>query len=249
MSFFVLMPRQYLLRFRQPHFFKMLKLFFMHKILLLLLMPFLLPAQSFDISYSAKYKSPATSGIKPNNMPPAVYKRMLQNVSKIRQIYSLKYVNGTSKFTFEKSTDAKGKTLQSIHVGHPFYKNFGAKKLIIKSSLKSDQGVDESLEELNSWTLINRDSVINEFTCKMAINNIDNAQAWYSTEIAIPDGPKHYGLLPGLIISLSDEKSIYEINSLTSSTEENKSIKPPVIVNKISYQKYIESHLATPGKR
>lgn len=57
-----------------------------------------------------------------------------------------------------------------------------------------------------NWQLVNNDSVIAGYTCKMATCHYGgrNYTAWYTEEIPIPTGPYKFFGLPGFIVAIED---------------------------------------------
>ncbi|MEL4307227.1 GLPGLI family protein [Joostella sp. CR20] len=62
------------------------------------------------------------------------------------------------------------------------------------------------------WKLVNEEKDILGYTCKKATMQFAGRDyiAWYATDIPISDGPYKFNGLPGLILSIYDEKKHYE---------------------------------------
>ncbi len=62
-----------------------------------------------------------------------------------------------------------------------------------------------------SWTLVNESKSISGYHCKKAVTKYGsrNIIAWYTTEIPFQEGPYTFKGLPGIIVSLQDEKQYY----------------------------------------
>jgi GLPGLI family protein len=73
-----------------------------------------------------------------------------------------------------------------------------------------DQIVTERFQYVETpdfnWQLVNNDSVIAGYTCKMATCHYGgrNYTAWYTEEIPIPTGPYKFFGLPGFIVAVQD---------------------------------------------
>lgn len=133
------------------------------------------------------------------------------------------------------------------------------KKIILKNTA-SDSIVQEEKLYINTfkiqssckpiWELKDEKKEIFNYECKKAITEFAGRKwiAWYTQEIPIPDGPyKFYGL-PGLILSITDEKADYhfEIKGITKEKKDLKhrdfALPKPIILNQkkwnVFYQKY-----------
>ncbi len=76
------------------------------------------------------------------------------------------------------------------------------------------------------WQLINESKTVSGYACKKAITKYGNRNitAWYTTEIPFQEGPYTFKGLPGLIVSLEDDKQFY-----TFVLKELKQVKKPII--------------------
>jgi GLPGLI family protein len=76
------------------------------------------------------------------------------------------------------------------------------------------------------WQLINESKNISGYNCKKAITKYGkkNIIAWYTSEIPFQEGPYTFKGLPGLIVSLEDDKQYY-----TFILKELKQVKKPII--------------------
>ncbi len=59
------------------------------------------------------------------------------------------------------------------------------------------------------WKLIDKDSIVNNFSCKKATLRYAGRDyiAWYTPEIPISEGPYKFGGLPGLIVKIADTQN------------------------------------------
>ncbi len=76
------------------------------------------------------------------------------------------------------------------------------------------------------WQLSNETKKISGYNCKKATTKYGNKNiiAWYTTEIPFQEGPYTFKGLPGLIVSLEDEKQYYSFL-----LKELKQVKKPII--------------------
>ena len=92
---------------------------------------------------------------------------------------------------------------------------------------------------LKKWTITKESKLIDGLLCYKALiktlgedNKSEiNSIAWFSNQIPVPFGPKHYSGLPGLIVELHEERLIYKLKSIK---ETNKRIKEFKITKTIS---------------
>ncbi|WP_373496364.1 GLPGLI family protein [Aquiflexum sp.] len=63
------------------------------------------------------------------------------------------------------------------------------------------------------WKITKEEKIIGEFKCFKAINKLTDYQveAWFTSEIPIPDGPWFYSGLPGLIVELKTDKMYFKL--------------------------------------
>ena len=89
-------------------------------------------------------------------------------------------------------------------------------KTIIFNSFFSDNFIYENNEILN-WKLSDETKLINGYKCFSATLSYAgrNYLAWFTNEIPIPDGPYIFKGLPGLIISIEDEKQHYKFELIS----------------------------------
>lgn len=76
------------------------------------------------------------------------------------------------------------------------------------------------------WKLINESKTVSGYACKKAITKYGNKNiiAWYTDEIPFQEGPYTFKGLPGLIVSLEDEKQYYSFL-----LKQLKQVKKPII--------------------
>ncbi|MBO0948790.1 GLPGLI family protein [Fibrella forsythiae] len=67
------------------------------------------------------------------------------------------------------------------------------------------------VKEKMDWTITQDKSIISGYTCTKAITNYAGRQyeAWFTSEVPIPDGPYLFRGLPGLIIKINDTRNHY----------------------------------------
>lgn len=91
-------------------------------------------------------------------------------------------------------------------------------------------------DSINSkWKLTNESKIIGKYQCYKAIKFIKRKnsskkfklEAWYTTSISLPYGPKWFVGLPGLVISAKRGDFVYQLKKLTLNPK--KKLKPIII--------------------
>lgn len=67
------------------------------------------------------------------------------------------------------------------------------------------------LNKVVKWNILNESKNINGYSCVKAVTKYNgrNYTAWFTKELPFPEGPYNFKGLPGLIVSLEDEKKYY----------------------------------------
>lgn len=134
-------------------------------------------------------------------------------------IYSLQLIGKESVFRFESKEipwlkDSNNQGLKEYYKNSNekqrrpnYFKNLNEQNLWVSGgSLPSNYMVEDNLTSLNKWELLPMDSLISGFQCKAAkYLGTKDVMAWYTPDIPVSDGPKHYSGLPGLIVALKQE--------------------------------------------
>ncbi|CAD7806559.1 hypothetical protein CHRY9390_01528 [Chryseobacterium aquaeductus] len=107
-----------------------------------------------------------------------------------------------------------GKALKKYDYNFMTIKDNQEKKLHKFNAILRDlYKITESMPVFN-WIITGETKTINTFTCQKATLNYANRswEAWFTTDIALHEGPYVFNGLPGLIISLKDSKNNYEFS-------------------------------------
>lgn len=122
--------------------------------------------------------------------------------------------------------------------------NMNQEVLFIEGKLKVYDKVFKnsfSFEPVNKveWNLLNEATKINGYNCKKAIGKYGNRKliAWYTIDIPISEGPYTFKGLPGLIISLEDQKQTYHFE-LFYLKKEKREISPIKNDTQTTYEKF-----------
>ena len=140
------------------------------------------------------------------------------------RVFALYYEDGVSFYVQQKDKTIKGdksealdlekQKVKKIEIGKQdggTYKNQHELSYLRSTNLFGRRFlIKDSLATIN-WVLKNDVKKIGTFDCKKAIATVDGmpVEAWYTSDITIPDGPSDYYGLPGLIIELVTENKIY----------------------------------------
>lgn len=156
-------------------------------------------------------------------------------------IYDLYYKDGISLFLKEKTNQHDNSENKIIEVGatDQTYKD-QKENLYVKQAdfFGKDFLITDNLLPFD-WILIDEEKKIGPYLCKKAIISSDDTtvEAWYSPDIAIPDGPMDYWGLPGLIVELQYKNLTYKLTSINYKT--NYSISKPTkgkVIKKLDFQ-------------
>ena len=90
-------------------------------------------------------------------------------------------------------------------------KNYQTKELQFKDIVGNEGTLKYIEKEKLKWELESVKDSINGYLCQKATTSFGGRiwNAWFTTEIAIQDGPYKFWGLPGLIVKISDEKNEY----------------------------------------
>ncbi len=101
------------------------------------------------------------------------------------------------------------------------------KQTVYKELLKNKFAY--SLEDDIVWKIEGETKIIATYLCKKAIGRYKNRNyiAWFSEQVAIPDGPYVFKGLPGLIMEVYDKNSYMNFSMVSF----KKVIKPIVLIN------------------
>lgn len=109
------------------------------------------------------------------------------------------------------------------------------KKVKIKKVDFSNEIFFVKLDSVHQWELQNEQKIINGYACFKASrekrlrlkqnNPTHTVVAWYCPSIPIPNGPKEFGDLPGLILELQDDKITYLASKIELNNDLNVIIK------------------------
>ncbi|MGM5631525.1 GLPGLI family protein [Apibacter raozihei] len=132
--------------------------------------------------------------------------------------YNLYYKNGISLFLKDKSIQNKDNTkIIEIGANDQTYKNMQENLYVYQSDFFGKLFLVTDKLNNTKWKFTGDEKKIDSYTCKKA-TTLSESQgpitAWYTIDLAIPDGPENYCGLPGLIIELEQEYQTYKLVSI-----------------------------------
>ena len=146
----------------------------------------------------------------------------------------------------KKSTtkDEFGNTLKKESIVNTYseviYKDLNSKQMISQVNFSGNTYLIEENTIDIKWEISKEKEQIGDFLCQKAtafINN-DFVEAWFTTEIPIPNGPSVYSNLPGLIIQVKYGKRVMTATKIAYDIKTN-DIIPPKDGEKVSRENYI----------
>lgn len=146
--------------------------------------------------------------------------------------YVLLIKNNESYFSILPSinlNDRLSKTAINLAGTRAFYKN---NDQVIHIITLTSEIFNVLFKENHTWKLINETKIINNYLCFKAVKekSIRNRAsieviAWYCPKIPIPNGPKEFGQLPGLILELQDGRFTFLANKINLDKNQDFKIK------------------------
>lgn len=141
-----------------------------------------------------------------------------------------------------------------------YYKNIKQKKFANKTEIMGKAFLVKDKLESYDWELSSETKNIGQYTCYKAtytkeVENITMSMvngetkevksketivttAWYTTQIAISNGPSDYQGLPGLILEINDGKNMIVCTEIILNSENAEKIEEPTKGKVVSLKKY-----------
>ena len=153
----------------------------------------------------------------PTNSTEAIYKLEAKGSKSV--YYQLK-----SDFTEKEGNDV----IQANEGVTPFViKDFSNKKTFYNQPIINKVKLIKDELPMQKWSLENETKKIKSFTCKKATTSFRgrNYIAWYTEELSIIGGPWKFDGLPGLILSISSDDDVLNIEATKIEKNPNLSLK------------------------
>lgn len=207
-------------------------------------------AQTLEVSYleksNASFDLNISEELDASNLPPgiggmvqAMLEEELQKEKDGRE-YILQSFNGESIYQRkenEKNTNPQ-LTISSNEGVSVFYRSFEDKKTIAQANILSKPFLIHEDEVSFNWQINNETEQIGEYKCKKATSNVeDSLTVWFTSEVPINAGPKHYCGLPGLIVKVVTKSQTITTKNVKISHDDI-NIEKPTKGKEVSREKY-----------
>ena len=108
------------------------------------------------------------------------------------------------------------------------YKNHITKTYVKQIDFMSRTFLIEDTLQINDWIITNDTLKIGEYQCKKATLKEGNKNiiAWFTNEVPSNEGPGDYYGLPGLILKIKTETSIFEVQNISILKDKTTILKP-----------------------
>lgn len=149
-----------------------------------------------------------------------------------REVYTLLHAGGKSYFTYDTLIllGPSPVEFRHEHGGVDHYTDFQEGYTYRVMPALGGQVVREPLDQLSDWQLEEGTRLIGDYVCRKATRELDSGlllTAWYAEAIPVPDGPRGYHGLPGLILEVETENLRMTMHELTILPLETDTIEMP----------------------
>lgn len=203
-----------------------------HLIILILFSSFLF-GQNSSFIYDLKYKpnSDSTKTEKVTYYLDVREKESLFRSNKFRRSDSLRVKRGTPE-----GYDTQFNNRQ-LYVKKNFTSN-ETKRYVFVPIVYKTYAID--ITDQLDWKISDEKQMIGSYNCQKAEVSYGGRswQAWFTTDIAISDGPYIFKGLPGLIVKINDEKSDFQFNLVQVKNFNWKELYPAKIEKMIAWSDY-----------
>jgi GLPGLI family protein len=112
---------------------------------------------------------------------------------------------------FNGSINFANKNMPKTKFNEIIFKDYKNNKLKIVDRIGSDEFLYSEVIQPYTWEIKQDKKVINDFKVQKAVTKFGGREfiAWFTEEIAIPQGPYKFEGLPGLIVQISDTENHY----------------------------------------
>ncbi|MFT4031474.1 MAG: GLPGLI family protein [Siphonobacter sp.] len=102
-------------------------------------------------------------------------------------------------------------SLPRTNFEYRLYKNYPENKLTTTDKLGINQFISEESSPVFTWKILPIQKELAGYSCQKATTSFAgrNYEAWFTTDLAIADGPYKFTGLPGLIISIADTQNYF----------------------------------------
>ncbi len=147
-----------------------------------------------------------------------------------------------------KKVEGNTTTIQNVNFssgGAIVYKNFENEMLLESTPLLDETLIYEKPFSPSKWKVVDEFTDIEGLKCQKAVvgqpGEEGYAEAWFTTDVPVFDGPGTYFGVPGLVLKVETQSNSIEAKKVKY--EEGLKIEPPTKGTKVSYEEY-KSRLA-----
>lgn len=155
--------------------------------------------------------------------------------------FKLTSSNGRSVYkTIEQEEDETVGDLSILLINEKeqYYRNFENDNFLHQTNMFSRTFLIEEPIDQFEWDVLDETKVVNGYKCKKAISKkVKGVEAWYTSEVSLNVGPRHFQGLPGLIMQVNTDRLIITALDIKI-IEENTVINRPTKGKKMTEEQY-----------
>ncbi len=203
-----------------------------HKKILLILIAIYFAVFNFDlihaqssnniikVNYEASYVTPQMlSLLRKQTNSIEKYENVLNALKEERVYYSLFINTESNKSVFILDSIHENKNVSPTALIEYVYSEGTDILLGSEKFIKSEYNFSGSFKQLE-WHITSEKKVINGYVCKKAISNKDKyISVWFTSKIALNNGPGYFQGIPGLVIEANDFFLSYKLLSISYDTD------------------------------
>ena len=225
-----------------------------------------LVAQNFNGVATYKSKRKMDIPIDTTQIDPAMEATIRAMVAKqFEKEYELRFNKDESLFKEVEKLDAPSPhNMQMVMIGggedDTLFKNVKSKQLVHQTSIMGKMFLIKDQIEQPEWELTQEKKNIGEYTCYKAVMQHEvtipamskkeqpkkkkiKIQAWYTPELAVSHGPRHYWGLPGLILEVNDGEETLICSKIQLNPKKKNEIKAPKQGKVVSQEEFTKISL------
>lgn len=154
--------------------------------------------------------------------------------------FRLTYCKGKSSSKKMEKTDNKGKTLKFEGKMHDIFKDFLTGAFYMSNLQQENTIVKQTMAGFYTWKILDEYETIKGYKCRKAVSKDGDKDviAWFTSDIAITEGPGcHFGL-PGLILKVQTHTDIVEAKEITFEKTDSV-INMPTAAKVVDYNEFL----------
>ncbi len=131
--------------------------------------------------------------------------------------FRLTYCKGKSSSKKMEKTNTESKTLKFEGKMHDIFKDFLTGTFYMSNLQQENTIVKQTMAGFHNWKILDEYETIKGYKCRKAVSKDRDKDviAWFTSDIAITEGPGvHFGL-PGLILKVQTHANILEAKEIT----------------------------------